>query len=366
MIAASCFSSFFSLCPAARRLAFALCFLLAAITAWAGSIDDVIDPIAPGIKKWASVCVVTKDVDGKPVFTWHDYKATADATDFWPASTIKLYTAIATLELLNEKGLDFATTTAAFERRDTEGKWTLDCARGVREMISEVFRRSSNEDYTLLLRVTGLDRINTAFLTPERGFPHSALMRGYVTGRTWKYDTTEPQRITLRAGDGKTESIEHAWSGRFYAEERGGAQIDARTGNLTSARELAECMRRVMFHEALPENERYRLTDAQIGFLRTGGDGFTGLETKAKESGPIGWKDGVEGVFPNARFFHKCGVITSYALETACVDDTANGGPRFIVVPIVAAGSSTKPESGEKIIGKMSRAIAEWVKTQPK
>jgi Beta-lactamase enzyme family len=296
----------------------------------------------------------------------HSRGTTAGRTDFWPASTIKLYTVIAALELLNERGLDFATTTAAFECRDTEGKWTLDCARGVREMISEIFRRSSNEDYTLLLRFTGLDGINAQFLTPEHGFPHSALMRGYVSARPWKYATTEPQRITLRATDGKTERIEHTWGGRFYAEERGGAQIDARTGNVTSARELAECLRRVMFHEHLPESERYRLTDAQLAFLRSGGDGFTGLETKAKESGPSAWTGGVEVVFPKARFFHKCGLISNYASEVAYVDDSANGGPRFILVPVIAAGSASKPESGEKLIGQMSRAIAEWVKTQPK
>jgi hypothetical protein len=178
--------------------------------------------------------------------------------------------------------------------------------------------------------------------------------------------TTEPQRITIVATDTQTERFEHTWSGRFYAEERGGAQIDARTGNTTSARELAECLRRVMFHEHLPENERYRLTDAQVTFLRDGGDGFTGLETKAKESGPSAWTGGVEAVFPKARFYHKCGLISNYALDVAYVDDSANGGPRFILVPVIAAGISNKPLSGDKLVGQMSKAIAEWVKTQTK
>ena len=33
-------------------------------------------------------------------------------------------------------------------------------------MLSETFRRSSNEDYTLLLRMVGLDRLNSRFLIP--------------------------------------------------------------------------------------------------------------------------------------------------------------------------------------------------------
>jgi hypothetical protein len=327
----------------------------------ARSLDAALDAIAPAIKKWAAVCVVTRDADGKPVFTWHDYRGTAGATDFWPASTIKLYTAVAALELLNARGFTFESTTAIFERQ-VDGRWITDCARGMPEMLSEVFRRSSNEDYTLLLRMAGIDAINTQFLIPEKGFPHSALMRGYVTTRPHVYRTIEPQRITLRDGSGRTDTFEHVWSGRSYAQDRGVAVFNVQTGNLTSPRELGECLRRVMFHEDLPPAERYRLTPSQLQFLRYGADGFCGLETKGKDSGPIAWESGVETVFPKARFFHKCGTISSYALEVACVDDSAESGKRFILVPVVQAGSDTKPVRGEKLVGQMAKAIAEWVK----
>ena len=242
----------------------------------------------------------------------------------------------------------------------------LDGARTVPEMLHAVFHHSSNVDYTLLLRMVGIDRINTQFLTPERGFPHSALMRGYVLGRPYGYVREEPQRITLRTADGsKTATYEHAWSGRFYADERGCTVIDARTGNVTSAREMAECLRRVLFHEHLPEVERYRLTAVQITFLRYGGGGLTGLETTATDSDPIAWKDAIDGVFPKARFFHKCGVISNYALDLAAVDDSAQSGTRFILVPVVNAGEATTPERGQTFIRQMSRAIAQWVRSAP-
>jgi hypothetical protein len=327
----------------------------------AGDFDEALDRIAPELKKWATVCVVTDGADGKPAFAWSDYRETGQATDFWPASTIKLYTVIAAVELLNEKGFPLETTTATFEHREGDGPWILDAARGMREMISEVFRRSSNEDYTLLLRLCGIDRINTQFLTPERGFPHSALMRGYVAERPWAYRIREPQRITLRTTDGKTETFEHTWSGHSYAADRGEAIFDRQTGNLTSPRELAECLRRVMFHEHLVEAERYRLTGPQVEFIRRGGNGFTGMETKAKDSYGFAWTTGVETVFPKARFFHKSGLISSYALEVAYVEDEASGR-RFLFVPVVRAGSATKPVSGEKLISEMSRVLSGWVK----
>ena len=329
--------------------------------AGAGEFDAELDRVAPDVKKWATVCVVTTGADGKPAFAWSDYHETGQATEFWPCSAIKIYAVIAALELLNEKGFPMETTTVSFEHREGEGPWVLDAARGSREMISEVFRRSSNEDYTLLLRLCGLDRINTKFLTPERGFAHSALMRGYVSARPWVYRTKEPQRITLRSTDGKVETFEHTWSGHFYAEDRGQAVFDRKTGNLTTPRELADCLRRVMFHEDLPEAERYHLTAAQVEFLRHGGGGFCGLETKGADSYPIAWTKGVEAVFPQAHFYHKCGLISNYALEAAYVDDPASG-KRFIMVPVIAAGSETKPERGEKLIGEMARVISAWVK----
>ena len=342
------------------RLSMLACTTLAA-TALGAEFDAALDAIAPDLRKWAVVCVVTTAADGAPAFTWHEYKDSGSATDFWPASTIKLYAAVAVLELLGERGFPLETT-AIFEHQAAGESWTLDCARTVPEMLHAVFSRSSNEDFTLLLRLVGIDRINTEFLTPARGFPHSAIMRGYVTERPFVYRTREAQRITLRAGDGRTGTIEHTWSGRFYAEERGCTIIDRRTGNVTSARELAECLRRVLFHETLPEPERYRLTPAQLEFLRHGANGLSGLETKERPSGPSAWRGGSDAAFPDARFFHKSGVISNYALDAAFVDDSAHGGARFILVPVINAGSETKPIDGETLVSQMSRVLAGWVR----
>lgn len=347
-----------------RCAAWFVALLPAATLSGPAELDSALDAIGPGVKKWASVCVVSTRPDGTPAFTWYEYRDSGGATDFWPASAIKLYTAVAALELLEERGFPLDTA-ALFEHRESDGRWVLDCARTMREMLSAIFRCSSNEDYTLLLRLVGIDRINTQFLIPERGFPHSALMRGYVLGRPYGYPREEAQRITLRSADGeKTDRIEHLWSGRFYAEERGCTVIDAKTGNVTSAREMAECLRRVLFHEQLPAQERYRLSSEAVDFLRVGGAGLCGLETTEGASGPLAWKEGADAVFPKARFFHKCGVISNYALELAYVDDAANSGKRFILVPVVAAGSESKPERGEKLVTQMSRAISAWVAAQ--
>ncbi|MFN0126636.1 MAG: serine hydrolase [Verrucomicrobiales bacterium] len=326
------------------------------------ALDRALEGVAPELKKWASVCEVVRDPTGRPTFVWTDYQGTGRATDFWPASTIKVYAVVAALELLTERGFPLDTT-ATFEHREPNGRWVLDCARSMREMLSENFRRSSNEDYTLLLRLVGIDRLNTRFLIPGRGFRQSALMRGYVAARPWNYIREQPQRIRLRSADGvMSETHEHTWSGRSYSEERGGTVLDAKTGNVTTPRDLVECLRRILYHEELPESERYRLTAEQLRFLRGGGDGLTGLETRNEASGPIAWTMAAESIFPTARFYHKSGLISNFALEMAAIDASANGGPAYLLAPVIHAGSTTQPVNGEKLIGQMSLKIAEWAR----
>ena len=315
--------------PSFLRCLFVTAVLTPALLHAAGVPDltAAMEAAAPGLKLRATVIAV-ETRDGQTTFpSWH-YKNEPDATDFWPASTIKIYAAIAAMERLHAMGLPLETT-LTFEHREGTGPWVLDCARAVPEMLSEVWRRSSNEDYTLLLRFNGLDDLNSKFLTPERGFNRSALMRGYWSARPYAYKPGERQRITLRAQDGRMDFVEHLWSGRSYSAERGASIIDSRTGNMASTRDLADCLRRLVFNDLIPAGERFRLSPEMLEFLLHGGNGFTGLETKDPDSGPHAWDAGKE-LFPKARYYHKVGLISNEVLELAVVDDRAQSGNAWI------------------------------------
>jgi hypothetical protein len=321
------------------------------------SIDEVVNAIAPGILKRASVIITDASPASSttPVSRTFHSSGSADAIDFWPASTIKLYTAIAAMEAAHARGFPLDAL-VLFEHRNKDGRWITDCSRTLREMSSEVFRRSSNEDYTLHLRITGIDALNEHFLTPARGFPHSALMRGYVTARPYVYLREEPQRITLFHGD-KRLAWEHSWSGRSWSKERGATVIDAATGNCSTTAELVSCLHRLFFHNSLPPADRFRISDEMADFLLHGADGLSGLETTNKDSGPFAWEGG-KSSFPNARWYHKCGLISNHALDVACADDRANSGRAVFLCAMVQSGK-------EDLIRQLCGNLLAWAKRQP-
>lgn len=318
----------------------------------ANTFDDLLAPVDPGTPKWATVVTIAGP-DGAPRFTWHHYRDSETSIDFWPASVVKVYTAVAGLELLNELNMPTDSVLTFFHHAGN--RWHLDAARTFPEMCSGIFRESSNEDYTLQLRFLGLDRLNAQFFTADNGFAHTALMRGYIHEPPYRYDPAQPQRITVTdPATGKTATVEHTWTGTPYAQNLGAHILDATTGNCSPTRDMAECLRRVMFHEALPEAERFNLTDEQLTLLREGRDGFTGLRNT---NYAFAWDDAIAAVFPDARFYHKPGNISNFYLDLCYAADDATGR-RFIAA--TATGSQDK-----STCAAMNRAIAQWVRDAP-
>ncbi len=323
--------------------------LLASNGGLCAQLDDVLNQVHPKIKKWASVCVIKGKGDERS-FEWDHYRSSAEVNDFWPASTIKLYTAIAVLEEQKRLGLPLEST-VTFERM-VKGEWILDCARSVPEMMSEVFRRSSNEDYTLMLRVMGIDRLNKEFLVPSKGFNHSALMRGYVLHRPYLYNRDEDQRVTWSSNGEQVARSEHSWSGHSYSKDTGATIISEEIGNCTTTYEMADCLRRIMYHELIPETERFDLTDEQLEFLREGDNGMNGLKNIYKTS--RAWK-GVEKVFSGSVSYNKSGRISNYALDLACLKNPQTG----MEVVMALAANTGEPS----VIEDMAEAIAmKWKK----
>ena len=315
-------------------------------------LDSLLNPIYPEIQKWATVIRVNEP-ETAPVFTTTHFADSKDSVAFWPASTIKLYTVIAVLEWMNANRLP-EDTSFTYSRQTSDKEWITDCSRTFIEMMSEVFRRSSNEDYTLLLRTLGIDAINTTFLIPAKGFPHSALMRDYVTYRPAVYENEEPQRIRAITPDGSIRYFEHRWSGTSYAAQRGATALSSTTGNCTSTAELADCLRRLIFHDSIPAPQRFAISTKQARLICEGDPdrGVIGLENRL--AGAYGWQQSGELVFPKARFFHKAGLISTYALDVCYLTDPESD--KHLILALAAHSGE------EQVIRDMARTIYQAAK----
>lgn len=309
--------------------------------------DTVVDLHRGDVPVWAHLVHVDLK-DASPTFSEFSYGDTADKPEFWPASTIKIYPAIAALTLLKEQGFSLDAE-ATFYHHDGNG-WVLDTSKTFRDLIFESFNCSSNSAYTLLLRFAGVDWLNQEFFTPEHGFNATTLMVGYVSERPHVYKRSETQKIVVSEGDETWERV-HSYGGTPYYEAAGCTVFYAASAaNCSSPRDMTEHMRRVMFHEHLPQSQRFDLRLEDLQWMRT--DGSVMNNTDA--CGSHGWA-GVKKVFPNANFYHKAGTVSSYRLDLHYVDDI-DSDTRYILAV------ATKSES-PVVLGKLSEEIARMVRT---
>jgi hypothetical protein len=304
-------------------------------------LESIIDTFRGSIPVWLQFVYVDYWEDN-PRFQWLEYAETGHQVDYWPASTIKIYTATAALELLYEYGVSLDAEATFYHRSDETDAWTEDLTTTFRQMIFNVFDYSSNTDYTLLLRFAGIDWLNGSFLTPENGFQESALLVGYYDARPWGYIQTEQQRIVIEEGDLTFERT-HTWSGETYDVDAGCSVYYGSLANCSSPRDMVEHMRRLIFHEFLPEDERFLLEQTELDWLRYGDD------EPVLNDWESDWATGIFNVLPNADYYHKAGAVTAYYLDLHYVDDLESDTHYLAAIVTEAYNDLTYTKISEEI-----------------
>ncbi len=309
----------------------------------------VIDAVRGSVPTWATFIHAEADGEGWR-FREVGYKDTAYKVDFWPASVIKIYPAIAALILIKDIGLSLDAK-ATFYHRKGQGAWVKDTTRTIGAMIHGSFNCSSNSDYTLLLRLAGVDWINNELLIAAKGFEATTLMVGYVSDRPWVYYRSEEQRIVLSEG-GKTHERTHSWSGKAYAKQVGCKIVYTSDGsaNCSSTRDMAEHVRRIAYHESLADADRFDLRKADLDWLRYGGKTLQ-MSNKACSTP---WK-GIKKVFPDADLLHKGGRVKNYALGVHHIADKQSG----VRYSFAVSTQSTKTDT----LIRISETVARMART---
>jgi hypothetical protein len=183
-----------------------------------------------------------------PAYTFYEAGGGGWDDSFFPASSIKLLAALG--------ALDFAHTLGFTGDAVVDGGYTI------HDYYDAALRWSSNEDYSELVRIAGVDRLNRQFL-PGHGFPSTLIQEPYGAGEqvTWS-----PEMV-LTEGDREVT----------VPEREGDPDYGCDGGNCTNLFEMADALRRVVLDAEIPAADRFDLSPADIAGLRdalAGAEGF--------------------------------------------------------------------------------------------
>lgn len=213
-------------------------------------------------------------------------------TDFWPASTIKVLSALGALEWVFTHGFT----------GDAQIVWDSGFGDRLGDIVDRAIRVSSNIDYDRTLRAAGWDFMNSDFLSEQRGFRTTV-----ITGSYASVEVRNPGGYLLREN-----GVEKYIPGRPGVGEYG--------RNDTNLFELSEGIRRVILHNEIPEFERFRISEADR--LRVV-DALCGAT-------PSYFSEGASDVLGSVSICHKPGWVP----DNECIDHgvvTDSSGRRFLL-----------------------------------
>ena len=207
--------------------------------------------------------VVRLEPVGGGAFTprYHDWRGTSDdRTDWWPASSIKIFAAVAAIERMAELGFPMRTHLTYHYVKDGEPD---EVTARFDQVVHRAIAQSSNPDFDMLTELVGFDEINRDFFVRANGFRDTVFLRGYSNRdrdpETGINSARPSPRITLRYGRRERVLPARMGEGTYECPDE---------GNCTTLQDLAEVMRRIMLHETLPPRERYRISDDALEVLR--------------------------------------------------------------------------------------------------
>ena len=222
----------------------------------------------------------------REIFEWGN---TGDDTYWNPASTIKLFSAVAALDFLRTKGFGVKSRATFYDEKGGPKSYRIT------ELVEEALGPSNNIAHNRLAQLAGYDWMNGHTLA-RKGAPSSAIHKPYEKSKWIPMTGAESFRtspkIVLKQG-GKKRTIGARSSKKDYACKYSGA--------CASLEDLAEVMRRLMLHEQIPASERYNLGIYELRAIRNA------LKSNRKRGMEI--VEGIESRFKRGQvaFYHKPG-----------------------------------------------------------
>jgi len=239
-----------------------------------------------------------------PAYAYYQAGGGGFTNDFFPASSIKLLAALGALDFAHSLGFT--------------GDAVVDGGFSLHDYYDAALRWSSNEDYSALVRIAGVDRLNRQFL-PAHGFLATAIQEPYGPGE----QVTFSPEMTLT--EGAREMV--------VPERQGDPDYGCDAGNCTTLFDMSEALRRVMLDAEEPAAERFDLSPADIAGLQDALGGAEGFLAPGV----------VDALGPDVSIFTKPGWVPGLnCVETAFIVDAATG--RRFLVAVTAPDDGTCDE----------------------
>jgi hypothetical protein len=272
----------------------------------------------------ASVYAVELPATGGPSGDHVTYQAGggADASDFWPASSIKVVVAVGALEYLGTMGLTGAATVS------TDDGWSST----VQGLYDAAIRDRSNEAYDELVQVAGLDWLNTVFLTGRNGFSHTVVQRSYSG-----IDVTASPAMTLTEGDRSVSVPPRSSTASYDCPD---------DGNCSTLLELADTVRRVVLDGELPTGERFGIAATDVA----------GLTSALLNAGGFIDPGVAAALGPGSLTYDKPGWVSGLDCVDVGLAVQASSGRRFLLgmaVPDDGAGCDVLADIAEHVLDVM-------------
>ena len=304
-----------------------------------------------GLKVQAIYTQVTRDKKGKPIFTDHFFNVDT-GNYYYPASTVKLPIALLTLQKLNElkiAGLDKNTTMITGQDGDEQTEVcndpsTADGRPTIAHYIKKILLVSDNDAFNRLYEFLGQEYINNSL--HKMGYNQAQIIhRLDITLTETQNRHTNPVEFYDTSGKliykKPAERSELVYADRntkmgigFY---RGGKLVnepfDFSKKNRLPLQYLHSIVRSVLFPEAVPERQRFNITDEDYAFLQKYMSMIPG-ESKYPFYGPPDyWDNYVKFLFygsekrtkePDIRIFNKVGDAYGFLIDAAYIADYKN------------------------------------------
>lgn len=240
-----------------------------------------------------------REIVGERRFDW---RGTSDDDNGWnPASSVKLFAAVAAIDYARELGFSNDATLTYHGSRG-ERRRRLD------ELIANALGPSDNIAYNELVQFVGFDRMHGEFLDSSNGFRRTALRRAYERTRWMEMGESSSfmssPAITITEGR-RTHEI---------PARRGTASTDCGSSACTTLQDLGEAMRRLMLQEQLPANGHFDLARQDLLTVRRAlrADRRRGEEVVDALSAHFG---------ENVTFYHKAGFSQEWYSDVVYISD---------------------------------------------